>query len=168
MDYLLCHLLIWITKISSYLRFGYRNGVQTNTKFSPFVVQTRRTPRLTCDNNLVTFINVEKEKFTLEEMTQLMVEKLKFISNMHSFVLENVDQEQKRQHRNYVAQKGKQKFVGFEERKTMVKMRKPKKRRALLANWEGSYALKKYKDDNGCREFDDDSGVCIIKGIDGK
>jgi len=132
------------------------------------MVQTRRTPRFTCDSNLVTFINVEKEKFTLEEMTQLMVEKLKFISNMHSFVLENVDQEQKRQHRNYVAQKGKQKFVGFEERKTMVKMRKPKKRRALLANWGGLYAFTKYKDDNGCREFDDGSGVCIIKGIDGK
>jgi hypothetical protein len=51
-----------------------------------------RTPRLTCDNNLATFTNVEKEEFTLEEMTQLMVEKLKLISNMHSFVLENVDQ----------------------------------------------------------------------------
>jgi hypothetical protein len=39
---------------------------------------------------------VEKEGFTLEEMMQLMVEKLKLISNMHSFVLEIVDQTQKR------------------------------------------------------------------------
>jgi len=132
------------------------------------MVLTSRTLRLTYDSSLIAFINVEKEKLTLEEMTQLMVEKLKFISNMHSFVLENVDQSQKRQHKTYAAQKGKQKFVGFEKGKTMVKMRKPGKRRALLANWEGSYALMKYKDEKVCREFDDSSRVCIIKGIDGK
>jgi hypothetical protein len=69
-------------------------------------------------------------------MTQFMVEKLKLIYNMHSSVLENVDQAQKRQCRNYVAQKGKQKFLGLEEGKTMVNMRKPGKKRALFANWE--------------------------------
>ncbi len=50
----------------------------------------------------------------------------------------------------------------------MVKMKKPRKRRALLANWESLYAFVKYKDEKGCREFDDDSRVCIIKGVDGK
>jgi hypothetical protein len=55
------------------------------------MVPTRRTLRLTCDNNLAAFTNVEEEKLTLDEMMQLMVEKLKLISNMHSFVLENVD-----------------------------------------------------------------------------
>jgi hypothetical protein len=84
------------------------------------MVLIRWTLRLTCDNNLVAFTNVEEE-----EMTQLMVEKLKLISNMHSFVLENVDQIRKRQCRSFVAQKGKQEFVGFKERRTMVKMRKP-------------------------------------------
>jgi hypothetical protein len=88
--------LLWIL-------FDYRSGVQASTKFSPFMVLTGRTPRLTYDNNLVAFTNVEAEKFTLEEMTQLMVEKLKFISNMHSYVLKNVDQTHKRQHRSYVA-----------------------------------------------------------------
>jgi hypothetical protein len=72
--------------------FGYRNGVQASTKFSPFMVMTRKTPIFTCDNSLATFTNVEEEEFTLEEMTQLTVEKLKLISNMHSSVLENVDQ----------------------------------------------------------------------------
>ncbi len=100
--------------------FGYRSGVHASTKFSPFMVLIRWTLRLTCDNNLVAFTNVEEE-----EMTQLMVEKLKLISNMHSFVLENVDQIRKRQCRSFVAQKGKQEFVGFKERRTMVKMRKP-------------------------------------------
>jgi hypothetical protein len=51
-----------------------------------------RTPRLTCDNGLSTFTNVEKDEFTLDKMTQLMVEKLKLVYDMHSFVLENVDQ----------------------------------------------------------------------------
>jgi hypothetical protein len=50
----------------------------------------------------------------------------------------------------------------------MVKMKKLGKRKALFANWEGPYAFVKYKDENGCRKFDDDSRVHIIKGIDGK
>ncbi len=57
-----------------------------------------------------------------------MVEKLKFISNIHSFMLENVDQAQKRQRKSHATQKGKQDFVGFEEGKTMVKMKKPRKK----------------------------------------
>jgi hypothetical protein len=84
-----------------------------------------------------------------------MVEKLKLIYDMHSFVLENVDQAQKRQCRNYVTRKGKQEFLGLEEGKTMVKMRKLRKKGALLANWEGPYAFVKYKDEKGCKEFDD-------------
>jgi len=54
-----------------------------------------------------------------------MVEKLKFIFDMHSSVLENVDQTQKRQCKSYVARKGKQEFQGLEKGKTMVTMRKP-------------------------------------------
>jgi hypothetical protein len=111
---------------------------------------------------------VEKEELTLEKMTQLMLDKLKLISNMHSSVLENVDQTHNRRRRNYVARKDKQEFVGFEEGKTMVKMRKLGKRRAFLANWEGSYAFMEYKDEKGYKKFDDNNQVCIIKGIDGK
>ncbi len=37
----------------------------------------------------------------------------------------------------------------------MVKMRKLGKKRALLANWEGLYAFVKYKDEKGCKKFDD-------------
>jgi hypothetical protein len=45
----------------------------------------------------------------------------------------------------------------LEERRTMVKMKKLGKRRALLVNWEGPYAFVKYKDEKGYREFDDGS-----------
>ncbi len=94
MDYLWCHLLIWTIGTSSYhkSKFGYKCGVQVSTKFFPFMVLIGRTPRLTCDNGLFAFTNVEKDEFTLDEMTQLMVEKFKLISNMHSSMLENVDQ----------------------------------------------------------------------------
>jgi hypothetical protein len=50
----------------------------------------------------------------------------------------------------------------------MVKMKKPRKEKALLANWEGPYAFVKYKDKKGCREFDDGCRVCVLQGIDGK
>jgi len=119
------------------------------------MVQIRRTPRLTCDNGLSTFTNVQKDELTVDEMTQLMVEKLKLIFDMHSSVLENVDQAQNKQCRSYVAQKGKQEFLGLEEGRTMVKMKKPGKNKSLLANWEGPSAFVKYKDEKGYREFDD-------------
>jgi hypothetical protein len=148
--------------------FGYKCGVQASTKFSPFMVLIGRTPRLTCDNGLSTFTNVQKDEFTLDEMTQLMVEKFKLIFYMHSFVLENVDQAQKRQCRSYATQKNKQEFSGLEEGRTMVKLRKPRKKRALLVNWECPYTFVKYKDEKGCREFDDGCRVYILQGNDGK
>jgi hypothetical protein len=70
MDYLLCHLLICIIGIQfPLILFGYKSGVQVNIKFFLFMVMIGRIPRFTCDNNLATFTNVEKEKLTLEEMT---------------------------------------------------------------------------------------------------
>jgi hypothetical protein len=94
MDYLWCHLLIlenWDLQLP-WILFGYRCGVQAKTKFSPFMVLNGKTLRFTCDNDLHASTIVQKDEFTLDEMTQLMVEKLKLISNMHSSVLENVDQ----------------------------------------------------------------------------
>jgi hypothetical protein len=56
----------------------------------------------------------------------------------------------------------------LEEGKTMVKMRKTRKKRALLTNWEGPYAFVKYKDKKDYREFDDGCRVYVLQGIDGK
>jgi hypothetical protein len=61
-----------------------------------------------------------------------MVEKFKLISDMHSSVLENVDQAQKRKRISYVAWKGKQEFLGLEEGRTMVKMIKPREKKHYL------------------------------------
>jgi hypothetical protein len=91
--------------------FGYGCSVQASIKFFLFMVLIGRTPRLTCYNELFAFTNVEKDELTLDEMIHIIMEKLKLISNMHSSVLENVDQTQKRQHKSYVAWKGKQEFL---------------------------------------------------------
>jgi hypothetical protein len=48
--------------------FGYKSGVQANTKFSPLMVLTRRTPRVTYDNSLDAFTNMEEEELALEDM----------------------------------------------------------------------------------------------------
>jgi hypothetical protein len=45
---------------------------------------------------------------------------------------------------------------------------KTKKKKTLLVNWEGPYAFVKYKDEKGCKEFDDGYQVYILQGIDGK
>jgi hypothetical protein len=44
-----------------WILFGYKSGVHANTKLFPFMVLIGRTSRLTCDNNLVAFTNVEEE-----------------------------------------------------------------------------------------------------------
>ncbi len=41
----------WDEKLAKVL-FGYRCGIQTSTKFSPFMILTGRTPRLRADNYL--------------------------------------------------------------------------------------------------------------------
>ncbi len=51
-----------------WILFGYRCGVHASTKFFPFMVLIGRTPRLTCDNGLSAFINVQKDELTLDEM----------------------------------------------------------------------------------------------------
>jgi len=60
-DLLLLHIL-----------FGCRCGIQANIKYSPFMVLTRRTPRLTIDNNLTGLCDVFNEfvgpKVVVEQM----------------------------------------------------------------------------------------------------
>jgi hypothetical protein len=41
----------WDQQLAKVL-FGYRCGIQTSTKFSPFMILTSRTPRLRADNYL--------------------------------------------------------------------------------------------------------------------
>jgi len=71
--------------------FGYWCGVQSSTKFSPFMVLTGRTPRLRADNCLNALTNEIDDAATVEDMSTGFLEKVKLIANIHEKVLFNVE-----------------------------------------------------------------------------
>ncbi len=87
--------------------FGYQCGVQSSTKFSPFMVLTGRTPRLRADNCLNTLTDEIDDTATVEDMATRFLEKVKLISSIHESVLFNVEQTQKKQKSTYANQAGK-------------------------------------------------------------
>jgi hypothetical protein len=131
------------------------------------MVLTVRTPRLTCDNGLFAFTNVEKDEFTLDEMTKLMVEKLKLIYDMH-FCVGKCGPSTEEAMQKLCCTERQTRIPRVGGRKKHGEDEKAKKEKTLLTNWEGSYAFVKYKDKKGYREFDDDYRVCVLQGIDGK
>jgi hypothetical protein len=78
------------------------------------------------------------------------------IASIHETVLLNVEQAQKKQRKTYATRKGKQVFEGLNDGETMVKMRKPGKKKALTASWEGPYLFVTH--DDGMGTFDADEG----------
>jgi len=62
---------------------------------------------------------------------------MELIASIHDNVLLNVEQAQKQQKKIYAARRGKHLFEGLTAGQTMVKMKKPGKKRALTASWEG-------------------------------
>ncbi len=61
---------------------------------------------------------------------------MQLIASIHESVLLNVEQAQKRQKNTYANRPGKHLFEGLVAGKSMVKMKKPGKRRALIASWK--------------------------------
>jgi hypothetical protein len=59
---------------------------------------------------------------------------VKLIASIHENVLLNVEQAQKKQRKTYATRKGKQTFEGLVVGETMVKMKKPGKKRTLTAS----------------------------------
>ncbi len=136
--------------------FGYRCGVQSSTRFSPFMILTGRTPRLRADNYLQALTAEIDDTTNVETMAEQFMQKVTLITGIHETVLLNVEQAQKKQKRTYATRKGKQVFEGLSARETMVKMRKPGKKKALTASWEGPYLFVAHND--GLGTFDADEG----------
>jgi len=59
---------------------------------------------------------------------------MELIASIHENVLLNVEQAQKQQRKTYATRKGKHLFEGLVAGPTMVKMKKPGKRRALTTS----------------------------------
>jgi hypothetical protein len=65
--------------------FGYRCGIQANTKYSPFMVLNGCTPRLTIDNSLSGLCDVFDEQESPKVMADQMILKLQLIVSVHKF-----------------------------------------------------------------------------------
>jgi hypothetical protein len=148
--------------------FGYRCGVQASTKLSPFMILTGRSPRLRADNCLNALTDVIEDGADVEDVVAQFLEKVRLIASIHENVLLNVEQAQKRQKTTYANRKGKHLFEGLVAGVLLVKMKKPGKRRALSASWEGPYQFVGHTDGKGNFDFEEGYRVCIIKDADGR
>lgn len=80
------------------------------------------------------------------DMALQMVSKMELVVQLHESLLENVDQAQKKHKKTYASRKGHIMFQSFGDEKVLMKMKKPRKNKSLLASWEGPYMFAGYKD----------------------
>jgi hypothetical protein len=114
--------------------FGYRCGIQASTKFSPFMILIGHTPHLRADNYLHSLIVVVDEIVDAKTTVEQFMQNMKLIASIHENVLLNVEQAQQKQKKTYATRKGKQTFEGLVIGQTMVKMKKPRKKKALTSS----------------------------------
>jgi hypothetical protein len=143
--------------------FGYKCGVQASTKFSPFMILTSRSPCLRAYNCLNALTDIIDDGADVEIVAAQFLENVKLIASIHESVLLNVQQAQKKQNSSYAARKGKHLFEGLVAGVSMVKMKKPGKRRALTASWEGPYQFVGHTDGKGNFDFEEGCWICIVK-----
>jgi len=93
--------------------FGYRCGVQANTKFSPFMVLIGRSPCLRADNYLSALTGAIDDGIGVEQIAAQFLEKVELIASIHKDVLLNIEQAQKKQRSTYASKKGKHLFEGL-------------------------------------------------------
>jgi hypothetical protein len=114
--------------------FGYRCRIQASTKFSPFMILTGCTPCFRADNYLHSLTTVVDETVDAKTTTEQFMQKMKLIASIHENVLLNVEHAQQKQKKTYATKKGKQTFEGLVVGQTMVKMKKPGKKKTLISS----------------------------------
>jgi len=156
----------WDQQLAKVL-FGYRCGIQTSTKFSLFMILISQTPRLRANNYLQALIAETDDGVDMEIVAAQFLQKVELIASIHNNVLLNVEQAQKQQKKVYAARRGKHLFEGLIAGQTMVKMKKPGKRRALTTSWEGPYQFIRHSDGKGNLDFEEGCRLCILQDADG-
>jgi len=156
----------WDQQLAKVL-FGYRCGIQTNTKFSLFMILTGQTPRLRADNYLQALIAKVDDGVDMETVVAQVLQKVELIASIHNNVLLNVEQAQQQQKKVYAARRGKHLVEGLIAGETMVKMKKSGKRRVLTANWEGPYQFIGHSDGKCNLDFEEGCRLCIVQDADG-
>ncbi len=76
------------------IMFGYRCGIQTNTKFSPFMILTGHIPRLRVENYLHSLTIMVDDTINAKTTTEQFLQKMKLIASIHENVMFNVEQAQ--------------------------------------------------------------------------
>jgi len=131
------------------------------------MILTGRTPRLRVDNYLQALTIETDDGVDMEAAAAQFLQKVELIASIHDNVLLNVEQVQKQRKKIYAARRGKHLFEGLIAGQTMVKMKKPRKRRALTASWEGPYQFIEHTDGKGNLDFEEGCRSCIIQDADG-
>ncbi len=126
------------------------------------MILTSRTPRLRADNYLHALTDVTDDSADVEVVATQFLQKVKLIASIHENVLLNVEHAQRKQRKTYATRESKQTFEGLVAGETMVKMRKPSKKKALTTSWEGPYQFIGHVDGKGNFEFEEGSRICII------
>jgi hypothetical protein len=147
--------------------FGYRCGIQTSTRFSPFMILTSRTPQLRADNYLQALTAEVDDGVDMETDAAQFLQKVELIASIHNNILLNVEQAQQQERKVYAARRGKHLFEGLIAGQAMVKMKKPGKKRALTASWEGPYQFIGHSDGKGNLDFEEGCRLCIVQDADG-
>jgi hypothetical protein len=81
----------WDQQLAKVL-FGYRFGIQTSTKFSPFMILISQTPRLRADNYLQALTDETDDGVDMEAAATQFLQKVELIASIHDNVLLNVEQ----------------------------------------------------------------------------
>jgi len=131
------------------------------------MILTGRTSCLRADNYLQALTAVTDDGVDVEVATAQFLQKVELIASIHENVLLNVEQAQKKQRKSYANRKGKHLFEGLVAGETMLKMKKPRKKRALAASWEGPYQFVGHADGKGNFDFEEGCRMCIIEDADG-
>jgi hypothetical protein len=131
------------------------------------MILTGHTPRLRADNYLHALTQVTDDGVDVEVATAQFLQKMELITSIHEDVLLNVEQAQKKQRKTYATRKGKHLFEGLIAGETMVKMKKPGKKRALAASWEGPYRFIGHADGKGNFDFEEGCRMCTIQDANG-
>jgi hypothetical protein len=76
--------------------FGYMCGIQSSTKFSPFMILTGRTPCLRADNYLDPLTAEVDDTVDVETTVEQFMQKVSLIASIHENVLLNVGQAQQK------------------------------------------------------------------------
>jgi hypothetical protein len=110
---------------------------------------------LRAENYLQALTTKVDDGVDMETATAQFLQKVELIANIHNNVLLNVEQAQQQQRKVYAAKRGKHLFEGLTASQTMVKMKKPGKRRALTASWEGPYQFIGHSNGKGNLDFEE-------------